>query len=92
MEEIINLVSTLGFPIAVAVAVFYFGIKFIEGQVKQYAEREDKLIAAYNANLDRFTSQLDKFSDILQDFNTTLTRIDTRLEQLEETINKKEEA
>lgn len=90
MEDVINIVSTLGFPIFIAVAVFYFATKFIESQMKQYAEREEKLISAYKSNEDRYTTQLDKFSEILQDFNITLTRIDTRLQQLEKAISKEE--
>ena len=84
MEEAINLISTLGFPIFIAIAFFYFATKFIESQVKQYAEREEKLIQAYKANEDRYTAQLDKFSEILCDFNVTLTKIDSRLEFLEQ--------
>lgn len=87
MDEIMNLISTVGFPIAISVAIFYFAIKFIESQVKQYTEREEKLIAAYKANEDRYTAQLDKFAAILQDFNVTLTKIDGRLEALEKKID-----
>ena len=83
MEELINIISTLGFPIATAIGVFYFATKFIESQVKQYADREDKLISAYKANEDRYTAQLDKFSETLNNFNITLTKIDARLENLE---------
>lgn len=90
MEEVINIISTLGFPIFVAIALFYFATKFIESQVKQYAEREEKLIEAYKANEDRYTAQIDKFSEVLRDFNVTLTKIDARLELLEKAANKEE--
>ena len=90
MEEVINIISTLGFPIFVAVALFYFATKFIESQMKQYAEREEKLIEAYKANEDRYTAQIDKFSEVLRDFNVTLTKIDARLELLEKAANKEE--
>jgi len=91
MEETVNIISTLGFPIFVALALFYFATKFIENQMKQYAEREEKLIEAYKANEVRFTAQLNKFTEILNNFNITLTKIDTRLEALEKTILKREE-
>lgn len=87
MDELMNLISTVGFPIAIAVAMFYFAIKFIESQVKQYSDREDKLIAAYNANEDRFSKQIEKFNEILNNFNITLTKIDGRLEALEKKLD-----
>lgn len=90
MEEVINIISTLGFPIFVAIALFYFATKFIENQMKQYAEREEKLIEAYKANEDRYTAQIDRFSEVLRDFNITLTKIDARLELLEKAVNKEE--
>lgn len=89
MDTVISIISQLGFPVAAAVAVFWFGIKFIENQLKQYADREQKLIAAYNANEDRFMAQLDKFSQILTDFNVTLNKIDARLEYLEKNFGEK---
>lgn len=91
MDEFISIISQLGFPIAVAIGIFYFATKFIEGQVKQYGEREDKLIQAYNLNLDRFTSQIDRFNETLSNFNITLTKIDARLQVLEEAILKEED-
>lgn len=87
MDELMNLISTVGFPIAISIAIFYFAIKFIEGQVKQYTEREDKLITAYNANEDRFSKQIEKFNETLNNFNITLTKIDGRLEALEKKLD-----
>lgn len=79
MEEIASIISTIGFPVFVAVALFYFATKFIETQVAQYAEREVKLIEAYKANEERYSAQLDKFTESLNNFNITLTKIDARL-------------
>lgn len=90
MDEIINVISTLGFPVFVAVALFYFAIKFIETQIAQYAEREVKLIEAYKTNEERYSAQLDKFTESLNNFNITLTKIDSRLEALEKAVNKGE--
>lgn len=87
MDEIMNLISTVGFPVAISVAMFYFAIKFIENQVKQYADREEKLIAAYNSNEDRYTLQIDRLTETLNNFNITLTKIDGRLETLERKID-----
>lgn len=88
MEEIINVISTLGFPIACAVALFFFYTKFIEKQMDECAKREEKLLAEGREREDRYASQLDKFADSLNNFNLTLTKIDTRLETLEKLIQK----
>lgn len=90
MDEVVNIISTLGFPIATTIGIFYFATRFIEAQVKQYNDREDKLIEAYNVNLTRFTSQIDRFNETLNNFNITLNKIDTRLAVLEEAILKEE--
>lgn len=87
MDDVLNFVSQLGFPIAISIAMFYFATKFIESQVKQYSDREDKLITAYNANEDRFSKQIEKFNETLNNFNVTLTKIDSRLEALEKKID-----
>lgn len=91
MENITNIVSTLGFPVCVSLALFYFATKFIESQIKGYNEREEKLINAYNLNLDRFTSQIDRFNEALCNFNATLNKIDSRLQVLEDAILGKEQ-
>jgi hypothetical protein len=88
MEDIVNVISTLGFPIATSIAIFYFAIKFVEAQVKQYSQREQNLIEAYKANEDRYAKQLDKFAESLNNFNITLTKIDSRLAWLEEQLRK----
>lgn len=90
MEEAMNIISTLGFPVAASIAMFYFATKFIENQIKQCAEREDKLVSAYKTNEDRFTTQIDRLTETLNNFNVTLTKIDARLEALEKAVNKEE--
>ena len=79
MEEIVSLISSLGFPVGIAVIAFYFYTKFVGEQMEAYAKREEKL-----------TAQLDKFSESLNNFNVTLTKIDTRLEYLEKQTPKEE--
>lgn len=83
MEEIVNLISTLGFPIAVAVAAFFFYTQFVKEQMAACAKREEALLAESRSREDKLTAQLDKFSNSLNNFNITLTKIDTRLEFLE---------
>ena len=86
MEEVVNIISTLGFPIACAVALFYFYTKFINQQMENYAKREEALMVESRAREERFGTQLEKFSESLNSFNLTLIKIDTRLEELEKAI------
>lgn len=90
VDEVINLVSSLGFPIAISIAVFYFYTKFVNDQMAACSKREESLLAESRAREDKLTAQLDKFSESLNNFNITLTKIDTRLEYLEKQKNKED--
>ena len=90
MEEIVNLISSLGFPVAIAVSVFYFYTKFVGEQMDACAKREAALMDESRTREDKLTLQLDKFSESLNNFNLTLTKIDTRLEWLEKQIAKED--
>lgn len=90
MEDIINVVSTLGFPIAMAIVAFYFYTKFVNEQMAQCSKREETLLAESRSREDKLNAQLDKFAESLQNFNTTLIKIDTRLEFLEKQTSKED--
>ena len=62
VDEVINLISTLGFPVAISVVVFYFYTKFVSDQMAAYSKREETLLAESRAREDKLTAQLDKFS------------------------------
>ena len=83
MEDLVNVVSTLGFPIAIALIVFYFYTKFVSQQMEQCAKREEALMEESRSREEKLNIQLDKFAESLNNFNTTLIKIDTRLELLE---------
>ncbi len=91
MEEVINLISTLGFPIAIAIAAFYFYTAFVKDQMAAYSKREEALLEESKKREEKYAAQLDKFTESLNNFNITLTKIDTRLEYLEKQIANKEE-
>lgn len=88
MEEIINLIGTLGFPIAVAVAAFIVYWKFVSQQMDACARREETLMAQSQQREEKLSSQLDKFTEALNNFNVSLTKIDARLQVIEKDINK----
>lgn len=88
MEQIVNLIGTLGFPIAVAVAAFVVYWKFVSQQMDACARREEVLMAQSQQREEKLSSQLDKFTEALNNFNVSLTKIDARLQVIEKDINK----
>ena len=75
MESIVQVVESVGFPIAVAVASA-MGIYKTQQQ-----NREDS-----NKREERMFEQLNEFGKSLNNFNETLITIDSRLEVLEDKI------
>lgn len=88
MEDIANLVSTIGFPMAIAIAAFFVYYKFVSTQMEACAKREDALMEQSKQREEKLSVQLDKFTEALNNFNISLTKIDTRLEIIEKQIQK----
>lgn len=78
MQEIVQVINTVGFPIACVIACGYFIYKTTQQNREDNKEREDKMY-----------EQLDKFGDNLSKFNDTLNKIDSRLEAVERAIDSK---
>lgn len=91
MEDLVNVVSTLGFPMAIAIAAFFIYYKFVEKQMDACAARENALMEQGKQREDKLSAQLDKFADALNNFNISLTKIDTRLEIIEKQIQEKQQ-
>lgn len=75
MENVTNIINTLGFPIACVVACGFFIWKTQQQAREDNRERETKMF-----------EQLDKFGDSLDSFNNTLTKIDARLAAVEKEL------
>lgn len=88
MEDIVSIVSTLGFPMAIAIVAFFVYYKFVEKQMEACAARENALMEQGKLREDKLSAQLDKFADALNNFNISLTKIDTRLEIIEKEVHK----
>lgn len=88
MEDIVSIVSTLGFPMAIAIVAFFVYYKFVEKQMEACAKREEALMEQSNEREVKLSAQLDKFADALNNFNISLTKIDTRLEIIEKQVHK----
>ena len=73
MEQVVQIIESVGFPIALAVASCYVFYKTQQQMREDYNKREEKMF-----------QQLAEFSKTLNDFNETLIKIDSRLAQLEQ--------
>ena len=89
MEDLVNIVSTLGFPMAIAIAAFFIYYKFVEKQMDACAARENALMEQGKQREDKLSAQLDKFADALNNFNVSLTKIDTRLSIIEKSVEER---
>lgn len=70
MNDVVNIITNLGFPISCVVACGYY-INKVNAQT-----REDNISRENN-----LMNRLDKFSDAINKFNETLTKIEIRLEK-----------
>jgi len=72
LSVVIEAISTVGFPIIMALGCFIFIYKIWNKEQEEQQAREDKMF-----------KQLDGFKQTMDNFNVTLSKIDTRLEVLE---------
>ena len=72
MNDIINLITNLGFPIVCVVACAYFINYIIKAEREENQKREEKYIETIN-----------KFSVVLEKVNDNLSTINKRLEYFE---------
>lgn len=73
MEEMVNLITQVGFPMVACIVIY------MHSEKKAQEQREDN-----KAREDRMFTQLDKFGDAMDRFDTTLKNIDNRLKVLED--------
>ena len=76
MEEISNLITTLGFPIVCVIACAYFINYIIKAEREENQKREEKYIETIN-----------KFSVVLEKVNDNLSAINKRLEYFENKLD-----
>ena len=83
LDEIVNLVTTLGFPIVCVIACAYFINYIIKAEREENQKREEKYIDTIN----KFSVVLDKVNDNLIANNKRLEYIENKLDEV--CINKK---
>ena len=76
MNEIINLITNLGFPIVCVIGSAYFINYIIKAEREENQRREEKYIETIN-----------KFSDVLEKVNDNLSTNNKRLEYIENKLD-----
>ena len=78
LEEISNLVTTLGFPIVCVIACAYFINYIIKAEREENKKREEKYIETIN----KFSVVMDKVNDNLIANNKRLEYIENKLDEV----------
>lgn len=104
MDEIVTLVTNLGFPIALVLCLCWFIYKIVNRDKDEAKDREDKLIEANNkfsVALSKVGDTIEKSNDVNQELSETnrllidkiepkLSTIATDIELIKENIKKQE--
>ena len=77
-DEIVNLVTTLGFPIVCVIACAYFINYIIKAEREENQKREEKYIETIN----KFSVVMDKVNDNLIANNKRLEYIENKLDDI----------
>ncbi|MDY5646453.1 MAG: hypothetical protein SPF22_05535 [Candidatus Onthovivens sp.] len=75
MNDIVNIISTVGFPIGSCLLYMYYIYKDKQQSREENAKREEKLM-----------EQIARFNEIMNHFNNTLIGLDKRIENIEENL------
>ena len=78
LDEIVNLVTTLGFPIVCVIACAYFINYIIKAEREENQKREEKYIETIN----QFSIVMDKVNDNLIANNKRLEYIENKLDEV----------
>ena len=75
MNEIVNIISTVGFPISSCLLYMIYIYKDKQQTREENAKREEKLM-----------EQIARFNEIMNHFNNTLISLDRRIENIENNL------
>ena len=78
MNEVINLITNLGFPIVCVIACAYFINYIIKAEREENQRREEKYIETIN----RFSTVLEKVNDNISTNNKRLEYIENKLDEV----------
>ena len=75
MNDIVNIISTVGFPITSCILYMFYIYKDKQQTREEHLKREDKLL-----------EQISKFNETMINFNITLISLDKRIENIENNL------
>ena len=75
MNDIVNIISTVGFPISSSILYMYYFYKDKNQTREENLKRDDKLM-----------EQISRFYEIMNHFNNTLISLDKRIENIENNL------
>ena len=78
MNDVINLITNLGFPIVCVIACAYFINYIIKAEREENTRREEKYIETIN----KFSTVLEKVNDNLSTNNKRLEYIENKLDEV----------
>lgn len=91
LETIVDLVSSLGFPIVAVIALGFFVYKISLLYRNDYNNRIQEIESSAEKRENKFYEQLSESNEVLERFNDTLIRIDTKLESIERIMGNRQE-
>ncbi len=89
MQDVVNLISTLGFPIVVAVGLAYFIYQAFLKITDENKAREAKLYEMISVNQKQVKKAIEvnaSFVEVLNDFNEEFSQVHTDINQIQEDI------
>ena len=75
MNDIVNIISTVDFPISSSILYMFYIYKDKQQTREENLKREDKLM-----------EQIARFNEIMNHFNDTLISLDKRIEHIENSL------
>ena len=91
LETIVDLISSLGFPIVAVIALGFFVYKISLLYRNDYNSRIQEIESSAERRETKFYELLSESNEVLERFNDTLIRIDAKLESIERIMGNRQE-
>lgn len=91
LQTIVDLVSSLGFPIVTVIALGFFVYKISLLYRNDCNNRIQEIESSAGKRENKFYEQLSESNEVLERFNDTLIRIDAKLESIERIMGNRQE-
>lgn len=91
LQTIVDLISSLGFPIVAVIALGFFVYKISLLYRNDYNNRIQEIESSAEKRENKFYELLSESNEVLERFNDTLIRIDTKLESIERIMGNRQE-